>query len=114
MVDVLPDAVARYLSDAVFLTSFMFGWRDSSNEFTEAQATDERRKLSRELAIDTMKCMGICGSLGIAYKFSKGRSHYVGYLKALTIGSLLGFGVSIAYTSEKARERLVRGYLEKN
>lgn len=63
------------------------------------------------VAWDTFKCVLIGAGLFSAIRFTRGKCHYMQYVKAIGRGSVFGLAYSFYFTNEKIEAFMVRSEL---
>ena len=57
--------------------------------------------MAHNLMFSTFKCIMISGTIIVLYKFSKGRQHYLEYMKSIVSATLIGTAYSVYFNNEK-------------
>jgi len=89
----LKIAVERYFANFRYITLFI---RDNYNN-----SIPSYRSLAHDLVFSTFKCVVISSGIIIMYKFSKGRQHYLEYMKSIASGTIIGSAYSVYFNNEK-------------
>jgi len=55
----------------------------------------------RNIITSTLKCVAIGSTFFLLFKFSRGRQHYLEYMKSLFTGAGFGVAYSIYFTDQK-------------
>lgn len=65
-------------------------------------------KCKQVIRTDILKCMMIGSCCNSLLLFTKGRTHYLKYLRWICYGSIFGLGYSFYFTSQKVDSFLIR------
>lgn len=57
--------------------------------------------MARNLVFSACKCAMLSTTMVLLYKFSKGRQHYLQYIKSVVGGTAIGLGYSVYFNNEK-------------
>ena len=73
--------------------------------------------MTQDLIISTAKCALLSSSIFMMFKFSKGRQHYLEYVKSIAAGTAFGVAYSVYFNNEKlmnfvSREIAIQEYID--